>query len=122
MNPRPKVVVTGAASGIGRATAVRFASDGCDLCLNARREERLRELVRSFPAGDHLVCPGEYSDPDVIREMDKQLRERWGRVDVLVNCAGVAQAAAVVDSPIEQWRKPFDTMFQGGVRMTGLSV
>ncbi len=122
MTERRKVVVTGASSGIGRATSVRFASENCDMCLNARREERLRELVQTFQPGDHLVCPGDYSDPAVVKQMNRQLRERWGRVDVLVNCAGVAQAAEVVASPLEHWRKPFDTMFEGGVRMTRMCV
>jgi 3-oxoacyl-[acyl-carrier protein] reductase len=122
MNQRRKVVVTGASSGIGRATAIRFASEGCDVCLNARREDRLRELVKTFPSGDHLVCAGDYSDPDVAKELDRKLRESWNRLDVLVNCAGVSQGAEVVDSPIEHWRKPFDTMFEGGVRMTRICV
>jgi 3-oxoacyl-[acyl-carrier protein] reductase len=43
-------------------------------------------------------------------------------VDVLVNCAGIAQGARVIDSAIEDWRKPFDTMFEGGVRMTRMCV
>jgi 3-oxoacyl-[acyl-carrier protein] reductase len=75
-----------------------------------------------LPAGDHLVCSGDYSDPEVIQKMGDTLKTRWGRVDVLVNCAGVAQSAQVVDSPMEQWRKPFDTMFEGGVRTTRLCV
>ena len=122
MNPRRKVVVTGASSGIGRATAVRFATDGCDVCLNARREARLRELVQQFPSGDHLVCPGDYSDAAVIDAMGKVIRERWGRVDVLVNCAGVFGGADAIDSPLDEWRKPFDTMFKGGVGMTRVVV
>lgn len=122
MNQKKKVVVTGASSGIGRATAARFAADGFEVCLNARREERLQELVRTFPLGDHIVCPGDYSVPAVVEAMDKTLRDHWGHVDVLVNCAGVSQSADVIDSPIEQWRKPFDTMFEGAVRMTRLCV
>ena len=122
MNQKRKVVVTGASSGIGRATAARFASDGYDVCVNARRTERLQELVRTFPAGNHLVCPGDYSDPAVVEAMGKTLRAGWEHLDVLVNCAGIAQSAKVIDSPIDQWRKPFDTMFEGGVRMTRLCV
>jgi 3-oxoacyl-[acyl-carrier protein] reductase len=122
MNHRKKVVVTGASSGIGRATAVRFASNGYDVCVNARRAERLRELVKTFSPGDHLVCPGDYSSPDVVEEIAKALREHWQSIDVLVNCAGISQSAAVVDSPFERWRKPFDAMFEGGVRMTRLCV
>src|SRR5260370_5134919 len=122
MTQRRKAVVTGASSGIGRATATRFASEGYDVCLNARREERLRELVQTFPPGDHIVCPGDYSDPAVVKEMDRQLRERWARADVLVNCAGASRPPEVVASPIEHWRRPFDTMFEGGVRMTRMCV
>jgi 3-oxoacyl-[acyl-carrier protein] reductase len=122
MSDRKKVVVTGASSGIGRATALRFASDGCDVCVNARRGERLRELVKGFSTGDHLMCPGDYSSPVVVEEIAKTLRERWQHVDVLINCAGISQSAAVVDSSFEQWRKPFDVMFEGAVRMTRLCV
>src|SRR5215831_8516817 len=122
MNQRRKVVVTGASSGIGRATAVRFAADGCDVCLNARRMERLQELLKTLPAGDHLICQGDYSDPAVTGKMGETLKTRWGRVDVLVNCAGVSQSANVVDSSIEHWRKPFKTMFEAGVRTTRICV
>jgi len=118
MSPVHKVVVTGASSGIGRATAARFATDGNHVCVNARRETRLRELVANFPKGDHLVCPGDYSDPAVVDAISAELKRRWGRVDVLVNCAGISQPADALGSPIEEWRKPFDLMFEGGVRMT----
>ena len=122
MNQRLRVIVTGASSGIGRATALRFARDGCEVCLNARREARLRELVQAFPAGQHLVCPGNYADPGVVSAIEQEVKARWGQVDVLVNCAGVSQPAAATDSPLEQWRQPFDTMFEGGVRMTRMVV
>ncbi|MEI7822758.1 MAG: SDR family NAD(P)-dependent oxidoreductase [Verrucomicrobiota bacterium] len=62
MSNRRKIIVTGASSGIGRASAIRFAGDGCDVCVNARREERFRELVITFPPGNHLVCAGSYDD------------------------------------------------------------
>lgn len=122
MDQKKKVVVTGASSGIGRATAARFALDGYDVCLNGRRAERLQELVRTFPIGDHLVCPGDYSDAAVAQAMDQTLRTRWKRLDALVNCAGISQSADVIHSPLEHWRKPFDIMFEGGVRMTRLCV
>src|SRR5260221_2735639 len=122
MNPRRKAVITGASSGIGRATAIRFASDGYDVCINARRVGRLEELQQRLPAGNHLVCAGDYSDPQTSDRMSRQLKESWGRVDVLVNCAGIGQAAHVIDSAIEQWRQPFDTMFEGGVRTTRACV
>lgn len=117
-SPRRKVVVTGASSGIGRATAVRFAADGCDVCLNARRESRLRELLADFPKGEHLITPGDYSDSAVVAAMAKLLGERWGRVDVLVNSAGINQSGNPIDTPLGEWRRPFDTMVNGAVAVT----
>ena len=122
MNQRRRVIITGASSGIGKATAIRFARDGCDVCLNARREPRLQELVASLPAGEHLVCAGDYSQAEVIARIDRVVRERWGAVDVLVNCAGVSLGSHSVDSPFEAWRRPFDTMVDGGVRVTRMAV
>ncbi len=122
MTDRRKILVTGASSGIGKATAIRFAADGCDVCLNARREARLQELAKTLPAGKHLVCPGDYSDPAVIESIDRALRERWGRIDVLVNCAGVALAVDAIHSSLPEWRKAFDLMFNGAVHMTRLAV
>lgn len=117
---RPKAVITGASSGIGRAAARRFAADGFDVCLNARRESRLHELVAGFPQGDHLICPGDYSDPKIVEAIGHAVSKQWARVDVLVNCAGVSQSADAIESPLEEWRKPFDTMVEGGVLMTRL--
>jgi 3-oxoacyl-[acyl-carrier protein] reductase len=122
MKSRPRVVVTGASSGIGRATALRFAVDGFDVGVNSRREARLRQLVEAFPAGNHLVCAGDYADPEVASAIEREVRTCWGNVDVLVNCAGVFQGANSIDSPIDQWRRPFDTMFEGGVRITRMVV
>lgn len=122
MNDRRKAIITGASSGIGLATAVRFANDGYDVCLNARREARLQKLVRQLAEGDHLVCAGDYSDPAVIQTMGETVRARWGRLDVLVNCAGVHRSAEAIESPVDEWRQPFDTMFWGGVQVTRMAV
>src|SRR5262245_15972363 len=100
MNERLKAVITGASSGIGRATAQRFAADGYNVCINARREARLQDLVSNLPKGDHVVCPGDYSNSDVVKTMEDTLRARWGHIDVLVNCAGVFYAADAIHSPI----------------------
>lgn len=122
MKKQRKVIVTGASSGIGRATAIRFAADGWDVCVNARTEERLRELVAGFPPGNHLVCAGDYSDPAVSTAMSEQLRSRWGRVDALVNNAGIFEPVPVVAAPLDQWRRQFDTMINGAVHMTRAAV
>jgi len=122
MNGRRRAVITGASSGIGRATALRFAADGYDVCVNARRVERLQALVNRMPPGQHRICAGDYSDPDVIESMKQVILRDWGQVDVLVNCAGVFHGADAIDAPVEEWRKPFDTMCWGGIYITRMAV
>jgi 3-oxoacyl-[acyl-carrier protein] reductase len=122
MKQRRKVLVTGASSGIGQATARRFAADGCDVAVNARRADRLQELVAGLSPGHHLVCAGNYADTGVVEAMERTLGESWGRLDVLVNCAGVALPAEAIGSPLTEWRRPFDIMVNGAVNLTRLAV
>ena len=122
MNQRKKVVITGAASGIGRATAIRFARDGWDVCALDRRGEPLRELLAGFPPGEHLLSIGDYSDPKVADALTEILSAKWGHVDALVSCAGAFQPAHAIDSPLDEWHKGFDTMLDGAVRMTRVAV
>jgi len=122
MAERHKVLVSGASSGIGAATAKRFAEGGWDVCLNARRKEVLEDVRKGMAPGDHLVCPGDYSDPSVADEISRKVGEKWGRLDALVNCAGVFIGVDPLSSPMEEWRKPFDTMVNGALFLTRAAV
>ena len=122
MSERKKVIVTGGASGIGRATAIRFARDGWDVCVLDLRDEPLRELLAGFPQGDHLLTIGDYSDPSVAATLTETLAAKWARVDALVSCAGAFRPAHAIDSPFDEWHKVLDTMLDGAVRMTRVAV
>ena len=122
MSVRKKIVVTGASSGIGKATARRFAAEGWDVCLNARREPLLNHIVGELPSGDHIVCAGDYSDPAVVQQMGETIRKLWGRLDALVSCAGVSLAAPIIESDIAEWRKPFDLMVNGTINVTRMAA
>ena len=117
-----RVLVSGASSGIGKATAIRFAGEGWDVCLSARRERKLNEVRKSLSEGDHQVCAGDISDPVVAEAIGATVQNRWGRLDALVNSAGVFLGAHTVDSPLEEWRKPFDMMVNGAVYLTRIGV
>ena len=122
MADKKKVVITGASSGIGLATAERFAREGWDVCVTARRENELRNLVAGFSQGEHLIVAGDYSDPGTAERIGQLAKDRWGRLDALANIAGVYFAAHSIDSTLEEWRKSFDIMFNGAVYMTRMAV
>lgn len=122
MQKRPKAIVTGASSGIGKATATRLAADGYDVCLMARREVLLRELAEALPTGNHLVCPGDYSDPVVVDQIGRTVCEKWGEVNALINCAGVFASVDILDTPLPEWRACLDTMLGGAMLVTRMAV
>lgn len=119
---RKKIIVSGASSGIGQAAAHRFARENWDVCVTARREKELNELVASFPPGNHLTVAGDYSDPATARLIAKQIDAQWGRLDALANIAGVYIGAHAIDSPIEAWQKSFEIMINGAVYLTRMAV
>lgn len=119
---RNRVVITGASSGIGKATAVRFAQEGWDVCLLARRENLLKEVTAALPTGDHLLVAGSYDDPAHLQTVEEVIRQRWGKVDALVNSAGVFASADVIATPLSEWRKPLDLMLSGAMLITRLVV
>ncbi|MEN4042309.1 MAG: SDR family oxidoreductase [Anaerolineaceae bacterium] len=123
MSQQPKrVIITGASSGIGKAAAFRFAQQGWHVCLVARRIALLEEIRNLLPPGNHLICPGSYDDPQVVERMRLEVQAHWGGLDALVNNAGVFLTAAVVDSPLDEWRKPLDIMLNGAVLMSRLAA
>jgi NAD(P)-dependent dehydrogenase (short-subunit alcohol dehydrogenase family) len=115
---RKKVLISGASSGIGRATAIRFANEGWDVCLNARRAQKLIELQKNLSKGNHLICPGDYTDLNVITAIGNTIQRDWGHLDALINSAGIFLAAHTIDSAIGKWRKPFDMMVNGAIYLT----
>jgi NAD(P)-dependent dehydrogenase (short-subunit alcohol dehydrogenase family) len=122
MPDRKRAIVTGASSGVGRAAAVRFAREGWDVCLTARRAGELQALCQELPPGEHLVCPGDYSDPATTETMRAAITDKWGALDALINCAGVYYPAHSIDTPPAEWRRAFDTMVDGALNMTRMSV
>ncbi len=87
---RPVLVVTGASSGIGEATALRFARAGYRVVLAARREERLQAVAQQVrqAGGEPLVVRTDVSDVEQIRRLAQRTLETFGQVDVLFNNAG----------------------------------
>ncbi|MEP6951077.1 MAG: SDR family oxidoreductase [Ginsengibacter sp.] len=119
---RKKVIITGAASGIGRATAIRFAGEGYDVCVNDIQLEKLKAVLHELPQGDHLLLHGSYSENETILEGEKIILQNWGTVDALINCAGLFEKTNPVEMEIDRWRVIFDRMLNGCLLMTRLAV
>jgi short-subunit dehydrogenase len=85
------VVLTGASSGIGRRTAADLASDGATVCVVARREGLLAELVGSLTGRAHSYFVADVSDLDRVRALAEHVRGTYGRCDALVNNAGFSR-------------------------------
>ena len=90
------VLITGASSGIGRALASELGKRGARLGLTARRGEELLRLSEEVEraGGAALALPADVRDPEAMKGVDAKVRERWGRIDVLVANAGMSSTTA----------------------------
>ncbi len=109
------VLITGASSGIGEATARRLAADGHRVCLGARRTDRLGELAGQITAGGGTAA---YQRLDVtsaedVRAFVAAARERFGRVDVMVNNAGVMPLSPLEALKVDEWDRMLDVNVRG---------
>ena len=111
------VVITGASSGIGRATAIMAAARGATVVIAARNQHALDALADEIAAsgGRAVAIACDVSDPESILHLADETIARCGRIDTWVNNAGVAIAARLEDLPLADARRLFDVNFWGVV-------
>ncbi|MBL4927864.1 SDR family oxidoreductase [Fuscibacter oryzae] len=103
------ILITGAGSGIGRATARAFHAAGWRVALMGRREAALRETL-----AEGLILPADVGDPAQVQAAFDRLAAEWGRLDVLFNNAGQAAPAAPIDEiPVESWLSVMNANING---------
>jgi len=107
------VIVTGAASGIGEATARRFSAEAACVALVDRNEMPLADVAKDLPAQLTLAYLADVSDSDAVGAMVTTVVKRFGRLDVLVNNAGVYEGGDPAEITNEQWRKVMATDLDG---------
>ncbi len=111
-------LITGAGSGIGRSVAVTLARHGWSVALAGRRGDALMETAR-LAGGESLVHPADVSDPEAITGLFDAVRERFGRLDLLFNNAGMgAPPVPLEDITLEQWRAVVDLNLTGAFLCT----
>jgi NADP-dependent 3-hydroxy acid dehydrogenase YdfG len=104
------VAITGASSGIGEATALALATAGAKVALAARRTDRLAEIAARIAAdgGEALAIPTDVADEAQANAFVGAAAEHFGRLDALVNNAGVMQLGPIEGAPTEEWRRMVD--------------
>jgi len=114
-------LITGAGSGIGKATALAFLRDGFRVMLAGRERDKLAAVAQAAGAGaNSLVAEADVTQPDQVRAMFDACVAQFGRVDVLFNNAGVGTPFGVnlEDLTFEQWRRVIDTNLTGAFLCT----
>jgi NAD(P)-dependent dehydrogenase (short-subunit alcohol dehydrogenase family) len=108
-------VVTGASAGIGRAVAAAYAAEGAKVVLAARNQEKLADVADAIRAvgGAALAVPTDVTNEGEVANLFRQAVETFGRVDLLVNNAGVSIGGPPDELTLEAWQKVIDVNLTG---------
>jgi len=117
------VWITGASSGIGEALALQFAAEGARIVLSARREvelNRVRSLLvdQGLPAGNILVLPLDVTDHDSMPAALNAVTGAFGRVDMLINNAGISQRSVCIETDMSVYRSLMEVDVLGQIALT----
>ncbi|MFO7866435.1 MAG: SDR family oxidoreductase [Candidatus Aminicenantes bacterium] len=112
------VLITGASRGIGRACAVEFAEKGARVAVHYNRNQAAgRETLSVLSGGPHMLVQADVSQADEVKKMMEEVAGKWGRIDVLVNNAGVFEEHPPLETDYntwhERWKRTIETNLTG---------
>lgn len=116
------ILITGASSGIGAATAIHFSTLNAKLVLVGRNLENLTKIQEQCNQSENLIVIADVAKPEDIEKILKATIERFGRLDVLVNNAGIIEAGGIEDTSIEQYDRIFNINVRAVYSLTNLAV
>lgn len=109
------VIITGASSGIGKSTAELLLKENFKVVLAARRLDKLEEIVQklSVSAEDYLAVETDVTDVTSVDNLVEQTMTKFGRVDVLINSAGIMPLSTLAEGRVDEWDNMIDVNIQG---------
>lgn len=109
------VIVTGSSSGIGEALAHRWAEEGAKVAINSRHQDRADRVTTAIreKGGTAESFPADVTSRDAVHTLVEQVVNRWGRLDVMVNNAGIPAVIPAEEITEEQWLLPINTLLNG---------
>jgi meso-butanediol dehydrogenase / (S,S)-butanediol dehydrogenase / diacetyl reductase len=107
------VLITGGGTGIGAAIVERFVSEGARVCITGRRQRMLDEVANSLPKGSVATCAGDVTKLEDAQRMVKATLDFGGKLDVLVNNAGIDPPGTIVDIDVKLWQQIVDINLTG---------
>ncbi|OIQ85845.1 putative oxidoreductase [mine drainage metagenome] len=116
------VVITGATTGIGEATARQLVELGAKVALNARNAEKLEALVGELGSENSIFVAGDTANPVVMRELVAAAIAKWGRIDAVVPNAGIGKYGSVLDWSDDEVNEMMRTNYEGTVHAVRAAV
>lgn len=125
LNLRDKAaIVTGGNKGFGAASAALLAQEGARVLITARNEDQLADVAARIKSGGGVVATlsADLTEPDGADAIARAALDAYGRIDILINCAGASQGGVFWDIPDEVWRDSLDLKFLGTIRMIRAAI
>ncbi|XP_060065114.1 3-oxoacyl-[acyl-carrier-protein] reductase FabG-like [Ylistrum balloti] len=118
-------LITGASSGIGAATAVLFSKLGARLALTGRKEDNLQKVGQNCSEGNRekpFLVPGDLGKEEDVKTIFDKTVEHYGKLNILVNCAGIIELGSIESTSLQQYDKLFNVNVRSVYYLTMLAV
>jgi 3-oxoacyl-[acyl-carrier protein] reductase len=113
---RKKIIVLGGSSGIGKATAERFAREGWQVLVAAHDVSQCIAMVKELEGEHHIACEVDIRNNEHLNNLNQTVKEEFGDFDALVNSIGISESYAVIDSDFASWDNSLQVMLYGSVK------